>query len=247
MNQAKIDELFARLKAACAKEPTQAQIDVLKESILDNRLSDEEILRGYRASRDAEDPWWPKPGEFLVRARPPASAPVIFGEAETIFQLILDHPLKYGTYNPESGTVWDRRKIEAAHGRAAGEAFGSVQGRFRTMETLADEKWVRKAFCDAYAEARSDHGAPLALTPPSNRLKAPEPTKAITGQAEDGDLIEILKERFREALHGPGIPAHLPLDFEARKSFLMEQAEDLYQPESAAVKADLAQASEVTR
>jgi len=181
MNQAKLDELFARLKAACAKEPTQAQIDVLKESILDNRLSDEEILRGYRASRDAEDPWWPKPGEFLVRARPPASAPMIAGEAETLFQLILDHPLKYGTYSPEVGTVWERRKIEAAHGRAAGEAFGAVQGRFRTMETLADEKWVRKAFCDAYADARSDYGAPLSLTAPANRMLPPGPVGAIKG------------------------------------------------------------------
>lgn len=170
-----LNGLIEKLKAACAKEPTAAQIDVLKESIIDNRLTDEEILRGYKASRDAEDPWWPKPGEFLTRARPPVSEPVIAGEAETIFQLILDHPLKYGTYNPETGTIWDRRKIEAAHGRAAGEAFGAVQGRFRTMETLADEKWVRKAFSDAYATARGDHGAPLALTPPQNRLSAHRP------------------------------------------------------------------------
>jgi len=167
--------IMEKLKAACAKEPSPAQYDVLVESIADNRLTDEEILRGYRSSRDAEDPWWPKPGEFLVRARPPVSAPVVIGEAETIFQLILDHPLKYGNYNPETGTIWDRRKIEAAHGRAAGEAFGAVQGRFRTMETLADEKWVRKAFCDAYVTSRDDHGAPLALTPPSNRLSAPRP------------------------------------------------------------------------
>lgn len=64
-----LNALIEKLKAACAKEPTAAQVDVLKESIVDNRLTDEEIFRGYRLSRDAESPWWPKPGEFLSRAR----------------------------------------------------------------------------------------------------------------------------------------------------------------------------------
>lgn len=221
-----LNGLFEKLKAACAKEPAKAMIDVLKESIIDNRLTDEEIHRGYKASRDAADPWWPKPGEFLARARPPASAPVIAGEAETIFQLILDHPLKYGTYNPETGTIWDRRKIEAAHGRAAGEAFGAVQGRFRTMETLADEKWVRKAFCDAYAEARSDHGAPLALTPPSRQLTEQKATGALTGATAEDDAAAEAHKRFREMIHGPET-LKAPVDWEARKAALLVQAREL--------------------
>lgn len=222
-----LNGLLEKLKAACAKEPTAAQIDVLKESIVDNRLTDEEILRGYKASRDAEDPWWPKPGEFLARARPPASAPVIAGEAETIFQLILDHPLKYGAYNPETGTIWDRRKIEAAHGRGAGEAFGTVQGRFRTMETLADEKWVRKAFCDAYSEARADHGAPLALTPPSRQRPAKEERKALTGTAEPAPLAAE-DAVYQELLHRVEPPPPMTAEsFESKKAALMAQAKEL--------------------
>lgn len=226
-----LNGLFEKLKAACAKEPTAAQIDVLKESIIDNRLTDEEIHRGYKASRDAEDPWWPKPGEFLARARPPASAPVVAGEAETIFQLILDHPLRYGTYSPEVGTVWDRRKIEAVHGRAAGEAFGAVQGRFRTMESLADEKWVRKAFSDAYADSRNDHGAPLALTPPERRITAQEP-KLVAGKEES--IAEEIQRRYADTIRlrtaGHYVQETAPVGFDARKAELLRQAEALREP-----------------
>ena len=229
--------IIDKLKAACAKEPTPAQYDVLIESIADNRLTDEEIMRGYRASRDAAEPWWPKPGEFLARARPPVSAPVIAGEAETLFRLILDHPLKYGTYNPETGTVWDRRKIEAAHGRAAGEAFGSVQGRFRTMETLADEKWVRKAFCDAYAESRIDHGAPSTLTPPERCLTAQEPRAALPGATAETEA----QKRFNEILNGSVGTSFLPENFEERKAILLKQAEAMREAKLAE------QAKELTR
>ena len=222
-----LNGLLEKLKAACAKEPTAAQIDVLKESIIDNRLSDEEILRGYKASRDAEDPWWPKPGEFLARSRPPVSAPVIAWEAETIFQLILDHPSAYGTYSPENGMILDRRKVEAAHGRAAGEAFGSVQGRFRTMETLADEKWVRKGFCDAYVESRADHGAPLALTPPERRLFAPAPAKALIGTAEPAPLAaeDAVFQEVLKRVEPP--PPMSQQDFESRRAELLRQAHEL--------------------
>lgn len=229
MNAPDLDKLLDKLALCVVNRPEPVRLSLLQESILDNRLTDEEIKRGYLGIRDSPKPFWPSPGEFLAKARPPANVAAIGTEAETILQLILDHPLKYGSYNPETGTVYERRKIEAQHGRAASEAFGAVQGRIRTMETLADEKWVRVEFCRAYEAARADHGAPLTLTPPSNRLKAPEPAKALGGATEEETKVAEAKKRFSEMIHGPAITRYQreTPDWEARKAFLAAQAAEL--------------------
>lgn len=199
MNPSDLTALLTRLSKATKNQPTADDIDMIVECVVDNRLTDDEIKRGYRVSRDQPDPWWPKPGEFLARARPPANMAAIGSEAETILQLILDHPLRYGSYNPETGTIYDRRKIAAHHGRAAGEAFGSIQGRIRTMENLADEKWLRVEFCKAYEAARADYGPPATLTPPERQIKASAPVAEVSGWTEEEKQIEAEERKAIQA------------------------------------------------
>lgn len=231
MTAARLAELISEISAICSRKPLPEAITALKASIIDNGLNDQEIMRGYAAIRDApsqKNGWneFPRPGDFLEAARPPASVADVRSEADTILQVILDHPTRYGTYNPQVGTVYDRRRIEAQHGRAAGDAFASVAGRVRTIETIADEKWVRLAFCEAYEGARADNGAPLALTPPARQLSAPAGSKALTGTIEH-DAAALARRRFSEMIHGPAISVRPPVDWTARRGVLMAQAAEM--------------------
>lgn len=170
-----------RLSKATRNTPTADDFDLMIEMILDNKLTDAEIDRAYAHFRDAPEPWWPKPGEFLAAARPIASKAVVGDEGNTLFDLIKDNTGQvYGPYTPE-GTFRDRRLIEQHHGIAAGIAFAAAGGSpaFGSM-TERSEPFIRKAFCAAYADARRDHGAPLTLDP-SRILPASVQAPALAG------------------------------------------------------------------
>ena len=70
MSTEELTTLLVRLSKATKNQPTADDIDLILECVIDNQLTDDEIKRGYRVSRDQPEPWWPKPGEFLDRARP---------------------------------------------------------------------------------------------------------------------------------------------------------------------------------
>lgn len=165
MNHAEIMEKLKRLSKATKNQPSADDLDLMAECIADNRLTEDEINRGYAATRDSPEPWWPKPGEFLARARP-AGLSKITGEAETIFQNLIDHPDRYGKYNPNVGIILERRLVEARHGEAAGRAFAAVSSRFRGL-LQESVPFVRKDFLEAYDDARRDLGAPKTLELPA--------------------------------------------------------------------------------
>lgn len=175
MKQEDLLKLMDKLGDCVANKPSPEKISVLMESILDNRLTDEEIRRGYVEVRDSPSPFWPSPGEFKAKARPVASS-TISGEAETIFQHLIDHPTKYGKYNPNAGVIIERKLVEKHHGVAAGIAFAAVASRFRG---LLEESvpFVRKDFQTAYEDARRVHGAPVTLSLPGTKKSLPAPTE----------------------------------------------------------------------
>lgn len=235
-NQEELKRLLARLKLACVqpanetKDTTDAAWAMILECIAVERLTPEEIERGYRATIRKVPTYRPRYGEWLQACRPATSQEAMLvkarSEAETILGLILDHPLRYGRYSPEVGTVYDRRKVEDAHGRAAGEAFGAIAGRISTMESLADRKWLSIAFCEAYEAARDAYGAPVALTPPALRLVSQAP-KALPGSTVDDEAAAAAHKRFLEMIHGPAMSVKPPADWDARKRELMDQAKQL--------------------
>ena len=93
MNAQDLDKLLDKLALCVANPPGAERMAVLQESILDNRLTDEEIKRGYLGSRDSPKPFWPSPGEFLALARPRVEkSTLLIGEGEAIWAAILDHP-----------------------------------------------------------------------------------------------------------------------------------------------------------
>lgn len=219
--------LLSRLAKATKNQPTTDDIDLMCECILDNRLTDEEIERGYVASRDASEPWWPKPGVFLSRARPPASVAVVQTEANRLFDLIRDNPGQaYGRHSPEVGTIRDRRLIERAHGPAAGLAFVAAGGAsaFGGMSEKS-EPWVRKAFSEAYEAARADHGAPLTLDPARLLTSRPAPVPLLQGAVgEEGEE----RRKFRELVGGfREISARPRVDVASRVEVLRRQAAEL--------------------
>jgi hypothetical protein len=219
-------KIIERMAAAVAKKPEPVQMAVMVEAIVDHRLSDAEIKKGYVAVRDSPSPWWPTPGEFLAKARPRPAAALITGEGDTIFQMLIDNATSYGEYNPHCGTIYDRRRVEDAHGPAAGIAFAAVASRFRRM-SVDDAPFVRKEFIAAFEDARSTHGAPI-LTPPSHRLTSrQEPRPAISGEVAQGPKSQL--EEFRTRVLGIGSsPAPATrVDVEARKADLARQARDL--------------------
>jgi len=204
-------DVLRRMAAACAKIPTPGQAEVMIEAIADHGITSVELKRGYLAVRDAAAaPWWPSPGQFLRLCRPGASAVVVGGEAETIFDLLISRPTDYGSYNPHTGVVYDRRKVESIHGVAAGMAFGAVATRFRNLETES-VPFVRRDFVAAYAASRADHGAPLTLSPSRGLPPAQDHRGAITGAAPDSAQAAPGEQerRFRELVSGFG----LSLDF----------------------------------
>lgn len=188
-----IKGLLRRMSAACAKAPTPQQIEVAIESIIDNQITGEELRRGYASVRDAEEPWWPTPGKFLKLCRPPVPPSVISGEAEALFQLLIDNPTAYGTYSPHCGVVYDRRRVEEAHGPAAGIAFAAVSSRFRGL-TIDALPFVRRDFAAAYGDARASHAAPD-LTPPSHRLQSSQVAAQIKGATSSNDQTEEFRAR----------------------------------------------------
>jgi hypothetical protein len=214
--------LLSRLAKATKNQPTADDIDILSECIIDNRLTDDEIRMGYQASRDASEPWWPKPGEFLSRARPstskPATATLHRTEAELIFQSILDNPQLYGPYNPHTGRVYQRRMVEGRHGKAAGIAFAAIATRLPHMnrEDPASVTFTRKEFVDAYDAARMEYPAPPPI-PPSRQLPARPAPKLEPFRVEPGAYIPTpTPEKVKTEL-----------DFDARKAELLRQAEEL--------------------
>lgn len=226
-----LKELLSNL-AASVKPPTGEQIAVLLESIAFNRLTDPEILRAYHASRD-ESQYFPRPSEFLARARPPVSSAVVDSEANRLFDVIRDNRgMAYGRYSPEIGVIRERKRIEDAHGRAAGLAFVAAGGAsaFGGM-TDKSEPWVRKAFAEAYEAARADHGAPLTLDPARLLTSGPVAVPLLSGDAEPKGEGEHLR-RFRELIRGfrePGGPRPdaARIDPAARVAELRRQAEEL--------------------
>jgi hypothetical protein len=190
-----------------ANKPTPGRVAVLLESVLDNRLTDDEVRRGYIAVRDSIKPWWPSPGEFLALARPPASSVVVDSEANRLFDLIRDNPGQaYGRHSPEVGTIRDRRLIERAHGPAAGLAFVAAGGAaaFAGM-TERSETWIRKEFSKAYEGARLDHGAPLTLDP-ARLIPARPAAPLLTGAADqpgEGPHLRRLRELIRDGFTQP--------------------------------------------
>jgi hypothetical protein len=228
MTREAISELLTRMSASCAKEPTALQRSVLMESMIDNSLTPAEIKRGYIAVRDAAKPWWPTPGEFLALARPPVSSAVVESEASRLFDLIRENTgMRFGKYNPESGVIRERRLIEDVLGRAAGLAFVAAGGSqaFASM-TEKSEPWVRKAFSEAYEDARADYGAPVTLDPARLLPAAPAPAKALTGAVEPSEQ----EKKFRELVLGFRSPAAAGLNQKAadeRLRILREQAREL--------------------
>lgn len=74
MTYLELVRILERLAMATRNKPTAGQIEVMIECITDNRLTDDQIMRAYRTTRDLPDPFWPMPGEFLARA---SSAPEV--------------------------------------------------------------------------------------------------------------------------------------------------------------------------
>jgi len=231
MNTQDINAVLDRMASGCAKAPTAMQRSVLIESLIDNRLTAEEVRRAYVAVRDALKPWWPTPGEFLALARPAASSATVESEANTLFDLVkANRGQAYGRYSPEVGIVRERRLIEAAHGRAAGLAFVACGGSaaFSAM-TERSEPWDRKRFCEAYESARADHGAPLTLDParmlPPATASAPQLEGAVESTPAEPGEQEL---RFRAMVVGFRAPGRGEVvDFEARVRKLREQAQQL--------------------
>lgn len=224
-----LQELWDNLIASSAKEPSPEAVRVLTESVLENALTDEEILTGYARCRDEEN-WFPTPKTFLEKARKPVAAVEISTEAVTIFDLIVDNPRQaYGRYEPEVGTVRERRLIEAAHGRAAGIAFVAAGGAQAFSEmTEKGRPFVRNRFVDAYKEARVDYGAPLSLTPPTHRLEAAkQETKQIAGDAPTKRGAKSQQEIFSEMIRGDEKVMQKQMtakEWERRKKELLKQA-----------------------
>lgn len=228
MNAQDLDKLLDKLALCVANPPGAERMAVLQESILDNRLTDEEIKRGYLGVRDSPKPFWPSPGEFLALARPKVDAVTVFrSEGEQIFAGLIDCPERYGPYSPHVGRIYQREIIERHHGAAAAIAFGAVASRFRgggpDEESLP---WVRKEFLTAYEDARAEHPAPT-LIPPARQLPASpegrtEAELAISGASEPS----ADEKRFREMVSGGFRTAPAP-DFETRKAELEKQAKEL--------------------
>jgi len=141
------------------------------------------------------------------------------GEAETIFQRLIDAPTVYGTYNPNAGVIYSRAKVEAIHGRSAGEAFAAVASRFRGLE-LEAVPFVRREFCMAYESARASHGA-ATITPPDHMLpSSPGPNKAL--QAAESS-INAHHLHFETIIR----PVAKAVDFNDRLEELRRQAKEL--------------------
>lgn len=217
--------LLRRLAASSAKEPTPEAIDALVESITFNKLTHAEIMRGYHGSRDGS-PWFPKPSEFLARARPPADKAEVGGEAEAIFQSLIERPTLYGSRGHD-GTVYERRRVETLHGPAAGIAFAAVASRFQGL-LLESVPFVRREFVAAYESARADHGPPLTLDP-ARLLPCRSAGPATLPGATDSESSEGPNQRrLREMLRG-GFKAaspRSPVDLPSRLDHLRRQAEE---------------------
>ena len=229
VNVSDLDKLLDKLALCVANRPAAERLALLQESILDNRLTDEEIRRGYLSVRDSPKPFWPSPGEFLAVARPRvAPSTVHLGEGEAIWAAILDHPERYGPYSPHVGRVYERHLVEKLHGAAAGIAFAAVASRFRGGfdEDGKALQWARKDFLTSYEAARAEHPAPT-LTPVERQLPAApegrtEAELALPGQVDGGEQ----EKRFREMVSGGFRAAPAP-DFETRKAELSRQAQEL--------------------
>jgi hypothetical protein len=227
VNKESLSRVLDQLGDCVANKPTPGRMAVLLESIIDNRLTDDEVRRGYIAVRDSVKPWWPSPGEFLALARPPVSSVVVDSEANRLFDLIRDNPGQaYGRHSGE-GTFLNRRLIEAAHGRAAGLAFVAAGGSsvFTTMNDRS-EPFVRKAFVKAYETARADFGAPLTLDP-ARLLPAASATPLLTGAAQAHEM-GAHERAFRDLMQSLREPNQTRrVDLEARLAELRDQAEQL--------------------
>lgn len=224
--------IINRLKTACVqpKNETQSETALAWELILEccivEKLTAAELERGYRTRVRKKDCYRPRYGEWLEDCRPSASVATVSGEAETIFQSLIDQPSLYGKYNPNGPRVYERRRVAATHGAAAGIAFAAVASRFRNLEEES-VPYVRRDFVTAYEDARKDQPAPLTLDPARLLPSPPGAAGRIPGSVGPEEAGEQ-EQKFRELVRGFREPAAGPrVDVEARLAQLRKQAEEI--------------------
>lgn len=149
---------YERMVGQLNADPTEAQIQAIRDVTARHSLTPEEFIRGVNAALDDPRGFFPRPGQFLAWARPPVKETESLSLAESAFEAISKNTgCQFGHVHPALGTVWDPEKVKSKLGPAAHAAFMAIGGN-RQMKELSD--WnlsaVRALFIKSYKDFVQD-------------------------------------------------------------------------------------------